>query len=401
MNAPVPTVSWLELSRHALTRADRLGLPTTALEDWRYVDVRPLAHVPTAPCLPVTAVDVAAHRIGVDTVVLVDGAPREDLAVGKPMVAVTDLFTQDQAQTAARHQRWLDALERCDDVSACWTLADLAGGLHLAARGPIPRPLHLVLISTGGVSGTRLVVELAPGAGLELVISHVALAPSRSSVGIEVELGAGSALHLDEIQHGGDGVHLHRHAWLTLARDASLAWSTAARGGDLVRFRTEAVLAAANAEVTLNGLSVLDGTRQAHQHVRVRHAAGMTRSAQLFKAIADGKAIASFDGLVAIAKGADGANAAQENHNLLLAKTARIDTRPQLDILADDVKASHGATVGQPAPDEIFYLRSRGLSQATALAMLTRGFADEVVLAMRNPQARALAERLVIGNLGR
>ena len=398
-DVPIAAAQWLELTSAARIRADQLGLPTTAAEDWRYVDVRPLAQVPTAPSLPVTAVDVAAHRIGLDTVVLVDGLLRQDLAQGEPPLAVEDLFAVGSAE--AHRERWLSSLAGTSDVSACWTLADLAGGLRLAVRGVAERPLHLLLISTGGASGARLVIDLAAGAALDLVISHVALAPSRSSIGIEVELGAGASLRLDEVQHGGDGVQLHRHAWLRLARDASLAWTTAARGGDLVRFRSEAVLAAANAEATLNGLSVLDGTRQAHHHVRVRHAAGMTRSAQLFKAIADGRAIASFDGLVAIAKGADGSNAAQENHNLLLARTARIDTRPQLDILADDVKASHGATVGQPSDDEVFYLRSRGLSHATALAMLTRGFADEVALAMRNPGARALAERLVIGNLGR
>ena len=400
-DVPIAAAQWLELTSAARIRAEQLGLPTTAAEDWRYVDVRPLAQVPTAPCLPVTAVDVAAHRIGLDTVVLVDGLLRQDLAQGEPALAVADLFAIGSAEAETHRQRWLGSLAATHDVSACWSLADLTGGLRLAVRGVAERPLHLLFISTGGASGARLVIDLAAGAVGEFVISHVALAPSRSSIGIEVELGAGASLRLDEVQHGGDGVQLHRHAWLRLARDASLAWTTAARGGDLVRFRSEAVLAAANAEATLNGLSVLDGTRQAHHHVRVRHAAGMTRSAQLFKAIADGRAIASFDGLVAIAKGADGSNAAQKNHNLLLARTARIDTRPQLDILADDVKASHGATVGQPSDDEVFYLRSRGLSHATALAMLTRGFADEVALAMRNPGARALAERLVIGNLGR
>ncbi|MBA3683685.1 MAG: SufD family Fe-S cluster assembly protein, partial [Planctomycetes bacterium] len=125
------------------------------------------------------------------------------------------------------------------------------------------------------------------------------------------------------------------------------------------------------------------------------------RSAQRFRNVADGRSSASFDGLVAIAKGADRANAEQENKNLLLTRTARIDTRPQLDILADDVKASHGATIGQPDQDEIFYLRSRGLSPVTALAMLTRGFAEEIVAALCDPTVRALAERMVVGNLGR
>jgi Fe-S cluster assembly protein SufD len=401
MSGAAPASPWLELTARARARAEALGLPTTALEAWRYVDVRPCARVPTAPAIPVTAAEVAPHRLGLDTVVLVDGALRDDLGHGEPAMAVEDVFALPAVEAAALAAGWGASLDASDDVSECWTLAELAGALRIRARGVAARPLHLLAIATGGASAARLVIELAPGAALDLVVTHVGLAACRTSVGIEVEVGPGAALRVDEVQYGAADAQLHRLARVSIARDANARWTTAARGADLVRFRTHATLAAVGAEATLDGLSVLAGARQAHQYVRVRHEAGPTTSAQLFKAVADERGIASFDGLVAIAKGADGSNAGQGNHNLLLARTARIDSRPQLDILADDVKASHGATVGQPSADEVFYLRSRGLPQATAIAMLTRGFADEVVTAMRNPAARALAQREIVGNLGR
>jgi Fe-S cluster assembly protein SufD len=126
---------------------------------------------------------------------------------------------------------------------------------------------------------------------------------------------------------------------------------------------------------------------------RVRHRAGPSQSAQLFKTLAGGSAVASFDGLVAIDRGADQSDAEQRNQNLLLSPKARVDTRPQLDILADDVKAGHGATVGQLSADELFYLRARGLPEARARALLTRGFAMEAVARLRLPTLRERVEQ--------
>lgn len=390
--------AWLDLRQRATVRAGDLGLPTPALEDWRYVDCAPLARVPTAAPLAITGAEVRPHLIGLDTIVLVDGRLREDLAVGEPAAAVDDLLVhRDGAALAAQ---WAQALAGTADIDACWSLADCAGALRIRARGAVERPLHVLSLATGGASGARLVVDCADGALLDLVVTHVALGPARSSLGIDVVLGRGAALRLDEVQDG-DGSHCHRGGTVRLAADAALDWTTAATGGALVRFRTDVRIAGAHAEARLAGIAVLDGERQAHHLVRVHHDIGEATSSQLFKAVADGRARTSFDGLIGVAKGADGTSAFQENHNLLLADTARADARPQLDILADDVKASHGATVGQPNPEEVFYLRSRGLDRAAAFALLTHGFAEEVVLAMRNAAARALAERVVVGRLGR
>jgi len=149
----------------------------------------------------------------------------------------------------------------------------------------------------------------------------------------------------------------------------------------------------------VNGLGIPRTDCQVHHCIRVVHAAGATASTQLFKTIAGAASLASFDGLVTIRAGADGSAAEQRHHSLLLSPKARVDTRPQLDILADDVKAAHGATVGRPDADELFYLRSRGLGEAQALAVLTRGFALAVVGLLHNPEARTLAERFVVGTM--
>ncbi len=399
------TNPWIAVRTAARARAQTLGLPTTAQEDWRYVDVRPLAADPTtwaASATAVAAADIDRHRLpGVPTLVLVDGKVVEASA-RYDSVAITPLGKLDEARRSALLGRWMAALAMEDDPTVCWSIADCAGGVHLAARGDAPVPLHLLVIASGGVQGCRVVIEVAQGAALELVITHVELAPARLSIAIEAQVGAGGRLQVDELQASGHAQPAGQHfsiVQLELGRDAQVAWTSAAQGGSLVRQRTAAVIAGQGATLELAGLLQLAGQRQAHVHTRVRHAAGNAASRQLFKTIVDGHAVASFDGLVAVDVGADGTDAQQRNHNLLLAPTARVDSRPQLDILADDVKASHGATVGRPDPEELFYLRSRGLGAEQALAVLNRGFANAVIERMRNPAARALAERVLIGTL--
>jgi Fe-S cluster assembly protein SufD len=138
--------------------------------------------------------------------------------------------------------------------------------------------------------------------------------------------------------------------------------------------------------VALAGLAEVHGQHQAHQWLRVCHAAGNSTSEQLYKNVLHEQARTSFDGCVQIIAGADGANARQQNRNLVLADTARADTRPQLDIKADDVKAAHGATVGQLDADELLYLRMRGLPLAAARALLTTGFSGEVLALLPHPE---------------
>ncbi len=303
-------------------------------------------------------------------------------------------------QEAVR-SRWAAALTAEDDVAACWSLADGGDGLYIeAASGE--RRLELWLVATGGRSGSRLAVEVGPGAGLDLVLRHIDLGAARASVGNDVQVAAGGRLRVDEVQasaSGGGTALALVSSRLELGSGATAHWVIGQQGGALVRHCLHARLGGAHGELRLGGLAVLDGSRQAHLLTRVAHEHGQTTSTQMVKTVLDGRSQASFDGLVAISAGADGADARQYHHNLLLSPNARADTRPQLDIAADDVQAAHGATVGRPNPDELFYLRSRGLGEGQALALLAHGFAAEVVLLLHNPGLRALADALLLGSM--
>lgn len=379
----------------AQARLAVLGLPTNAAEAWRYVDVKPLASPPATVPRTVSAAEVAHHRLpGCTLVVLVDGAFQTDLSDAAP--GVESLFALSPAEATALDQRWTRCAASADDLTSLWTLTDLAGGVRL--RGTTTTPVQILALATGGCSGARLIIEAARGTSIDLILHHVALGPARASIGLELDLAEGASVRVDELQLD-DTAQLFSLAWPRLGRDASLIWTSVGVGGQCVRSRSKGLLTGANASLSLAGLTVLAATRQAHQYLRVEHQVGDTGSQQVFKTIVDGKAVASFDGLVAIAKGADRSAAQQTNHNLLLSPGARADTRPQLDILADDVQAAHGATVGQINADELFYLRTRGLSEPTARALLIHGFAGEILEQLTNPAARALARRQILALL--
>jgi Fe-S cluster assembly protein SufD len=200
-------------------------------------------------------------------------------------------------------------------------------------------------------------------------------------------LAPGAALEIEDLPAPDAGVVLAASS-ATVAQDARLAGRIAQTGGALVRHRVDASLDASGASCAIHAATAVRGSSQAHILTRVVHAAGPSRSDQLVKAVLRDSSRASFDGVVTMLKGADGSAATQQDRNLVLAPTARADTRPQLDIRADEVEASHGATVGALDEDELTYLRARGLAAGDARDLLTRAFLDEVLLGF-DPAAQA------------
>lgn len=334
----------------ALRRAASLGLPTTASEDWRYVDVRPLQKNPTG-------LTAHPHPISTDTSI-VDGA----FVVPGPF----GTLTVDQARTDG------ERLAQEHEAPACWSWTGERRHLRLVGR----QSLKVVHQATTGVTGWRLLLDLAPGADVDLNLMHVIWGDARASVGIIITLGQGARLRVSEVML--QTCQLFVHVDAQVERDATIAWTSASRGGELLRWRGVVDLVATGAHADIAAVDQVAGHDQAHRHLRLRHRVGPTTSTQLFKTVLNDHAIASFDGLVDVAKGADGANAEQLSRTLLLSPTARGDTRPQLDVHADEVKAGHGATIGQLNADELLYLRMRGLAPDQAKVLLIDGFVREV-----------------------
>ncbi len=334
----------------ALARAGALGLPTTALEDWRYVDVKPLR----ATLVPIETVPEAMTGPSV-----IDGTFVEP----GPFTVPSD---DDRRADGER-------LGQEAEAPACWSWTGDCRHLRVAGR----QSLTLSHQATTGITGWRLLLDLAPGAEVDLVLTHHIWHGARASVGLVVRLGQGARLTVNEVAPSTGG-QLFIQADVRVDRDATVTWTSASRGSDLLRWRGVVDLAATGAHADIAAVDQVADHHQAHRHLRVRHLVGPTTSTQLFKTVLNDHAIASFDGLVDVAKGADGANAVQLSRTLLLSPTARGDTRPQLDIHADEVKAGHGATIGQLDADELLYLRMRGLATEQAKGLLIYGFVHEV-----------------------
>ncbi len=371
--------SGADLRSLAGARLAELGLPTSALEDWRYVRCDALKNDLEAST--VRAPSPGASSFGsAPTLVLHNGVITTLTTIGPFALLAPERSVEALVALA---------IPASDDHAWLWSLAD--GGMRQVIRVPAGEHRLAILNQvTSGQSGWRLRLDVAANAQLDLVVRHVAVGPARSCPGIDLQVGAGAQVRISETSQGPWHSLLTSHTCESAA-DSTVRWVSATAGGCCVRWQTRATLVGHGASVDLHGIAVVRGDHQAHHLTRVVHAVPHTSSNQLVKAILHDKAATSFDGVVRILPGAIGSSAQQQNRNLLLSDQARADTRPQLDIKADDVQAAHGATVGQLDQEELLYLRMRGLSAAQATSLLTTGFLDEVLDLMPDIATRALA----------
>lgn len=205
------------------------------------------------------------------------------------------------------------------------------------------------------------------------------------------------AEHVKTVVGGRNQVHIATTRAI-LGRDSNFDSFIFAAGAKLVRQEVEVELNASGAHANAHGLFALRGEQHADQHVNLLHNAAHTTSDQLFKMVLDDESRGVFTGRLEIAKDAQKVDASQLNKNLVLSKKSHVDTRPQLIVHADDVKCAHGATVGQLSSDEVFYLQSRGLTQARAQKILCHAFASDAVMHIKAPSLRAYVSDLLYEN---
>jgi Fe-S cluster assembly protein SufD len=221
---------------------------------------------------------------------------------------------------------------------------------------------------------------------------------------VEVRVGEGAVLRHERVQRDSDEAFHFGTLRAEVAKGGQYHSRTLSFGARLSR-QQPWVRLAEGAEVSLDGLALLDDHQVADTHSFLLHAEPHATSHQLHKCIVDGKARAIFNGQIRVAPHAQGTDARQQSRNLLLSESARVDTKPQLEIYADDVKCSHGATVGQLDPEELFYLQSRGLNSDDARNLLTYGFAADVlnripVASLRRALRQLVMARTQAGSLG-
>ena len=401
-------------ARHAVIRRRRadgferfmaLGLPGPKSEAWKYTPLGRLARTAfvLSPAIRVARADIEPY--------LVDGAMHFVFVNGHFSADLSDAESDDQRATIASVAGALErgdpavlaAVSESDAGRALSALNDafMADGclIRLAAGHALERPVQLLFVSVGqdhaAMISPRNLVVLGDGARLDLIESHVMLGAPGTLTNLvnHVVIGRGGALRHDRLQIGvADGTLIGKTHY-ELAADARLTQTLATLGGALVRNEIGAVMAGAGIEAGFNGVYFTRGRQHVDNNILVDHAAPGSLSDQFYKGILDGQSRAVFAGRIVVRRDAQKTNAYQANNNLLLSPDAEIDTKPELEIFADDVKCSHGATAGELDERELFYLRSRGLDPATARSVLTFAFAGAVLERFANPgiarQARA------------
>lgn len=401
--------AWLAaLRRHALEAFAAQGLPHTRLEEWRYTNLTRFAKLdfeaaPEPAALP-SRQQIEQHAAPVfacGLYVFVDGRFAPDLSTlaseaGVHVESLREVWRREPDALRGRLGALLDP--KLQPLAALASALFEDGALlRLPSGAQLADPLHLVFVATRGdarrACAPRVLIDAGAGSRASLIVDYVTLgdAPGLSNAVTEVHLAAGSRIDLIALQRESDASFHFSATAAVLGRDARFGHHALALGGGLVRNDLEVRLAAEGAEAVLNGLFVGAGDEVVDNHSLVDHAAPHGTSRQLYKGILGGRSRGVFRGRVRVCPGAQQTSAEQSNPNLLLGTRASIDTKPQLEILTDDVQCSHGASIGQLDEEALFYLRSRGISEKRARRALTHGFAQQVLAALPVP---ALAEQL-------
>jgi Fe-S cluster assembly protein SufD len=400
--------AWLAAHRRAAIAAFAArGLPSTREEEWRYTNLAPLAALPLSLAEPVRVEradleELATPLFACSLYAFANGRALPELssAPGLPGGARCDSLAALFADGASPIEAHLD---HCVDIKlhpfAALNSAFVSDGAVVRApRGvAFEQPLHLVFASIADarprMTHPRAVVVAEAGSRVTIVQDHVSLGdgPGFTNAVTEVHVGAGATVHWVLLQRENDA-HFHvSNLSVRQERDSSFSGHTLTLGGRFVRNDAGVLLAGEGAECTLDGLFVGGGVSLIDNHTEVDHAVPHGTSRELYKGVIGGAARGVFRGRVIVRPDAQKTSASQSNANLLLGARAEIDTKPQLEIYADDVKCSHGSTIGRLDENALFYLRSRGLSEPRARDLLMRAFALEV---LEHLPARALAEGL-------
>jgi Fe-S cluster assembly protein SufD len=255
--------------------------------------------------------------------------------------------------------------------------------VHVAKGRAEPAAIHLLFVSTRAdlASHPRVLVLAERGSDCTVIEDFVALHEGAYLVNAVTEIGVADTARVRHVRLQRDSMAAFHIATcgVRLGRDARYTGTSVALGARISRYNLGIAQAGEGAQCQIDGLALIGGRQLADTHSLLDHAAPNGRSRQLHKCIVGGAGHAVFNGKIFVRRGAQLTDAAQQSRNLLLSERAHVDTKPQLEIFADDVKCAHGATVGQLDPDQVFYLKSRGLSEATARDLLTFAFAAEIV----------------------
>ena len=404
----------MHLRKAGLARFSESNYPTLRDEDWRFTNVKPIAELPFRPTIDPLDRELGQEQLG-NLIFGQLGTDRLVFVDGHFSAALSQIDDQPSGVTVTHLASGLAGLERelgglsggDDDPFVALNDAFFTDGalIQIGDAQRLAKPVHLLFVTTAGGDGeaTHIRNWIVAGANSQgtIIESHLSLGQAASVTNVVTELRIGDGADIEHIKFQDQSNRAFHLASLysELGRATKYAFHSIALGARLSRNNLRMRLAQPGTECVLNGLYMLRGQQLADHHMIVEHAAPHCDSHEYFNGILDDQSRGVFHGRILVQPGAQKTDAKQTNKNLLLSDDATANTKPQLEIYADDVKCTHGATIGEMDDDAIFYLRARGLDTPTARRMLLHGFAGEIVERIRHDAVREELNALVLGRL--
>jgi len=403
------------LRKAAIARFDDMGFPGPRDEDWKFTNLAPLARLSFAPVHGYERNGLSLKKLqqvafGLDEgirLAFVNGHYAADLssAAGLPNgVVVSSLAAAFEAHPEiveahlARHASY----ERRPFTALNTALFQDGAFLFVPKNVVVEQPIHLLYVSTASgeptMSHPRNLVVVGSNSQVRLVESYLGLGDDTYFTNAITEIIAADNAVIDHYKVQQESESAFHVATTQIHQDRTSNFSSLyiGLGGRLVRNEVRVVLDAEGCECTLNGLYVAGNQQHMDNFTVIDHARAHCASHELYKGILDGKAHGVFNGKIFVHQDAQKTDAKQTNQTLLLSDDATINTKPQLEIYADDVKCTHGATVGQLDAESIFYLRSRGIGAQEARSLLTFAFANDIVSRIKLESLRAQLEEFLL-----
>lgn len=407
--------SWVfPLRKAGIARFAELGFPTLKHEDWRFTNIAPIAKLPFKPQLApardgLKASDINNFTFGklaATRLVFINGHYAADLSTpGQlPRGVTVQSLAQALASDSGLLQKHLARYAQTEDnaFTALNTAFFQDGAfVHVPPGTTVEKPVHVVFVSTANQSGATLnprnLIVAEKDSRLTVLESYASIADASYFTNAVTELVAGEGAVVEHCKFQDESQSAFHIAAIQaqLGRSCNFISHSIATGARLSRNNIRTTLAGEGLECVLNGLYLTKADQLADHHMVVEHAQPHCNSHEYYNGILDGRSKGVFHGRILVRQAAQKTDAKQTNKNLLLSDEATADTKPQLEIYADDVKCTHGATVGQLNEESIFYLRTRGIDFETARRMLIHAFAGEIIERIRHAPAREEMDRLV------
>jgi Fe-S cluster assembly protein SufD len=406
--------SWIhQIRRQAIARFGELGFPTTHQEEWKYTNVAPLVRIPFQPATeqanglsaealalsPLAALSLA-RLVFVNGVYSHEFSSTAGLPEGVQLASLAEALAGEAGRSGEleQHLARYAAYDRQPFVALNTAFLEQGAFLRIPPGLVLEQPIHLLFVSTGDevprVSHPRSLILADRESQVALIESYVGLGEAAYFTNAVTEIAVGESAVVEHYKLQQESRRAFHMATMQVHLERSSVFSNqnVSLGGALVRNDLTAVLDGEGAECTLNGLYLGTGRQHVDNHTTLDHARPHCSSHEIYRGILDGKASGVFNGGIIVRQDAQKTNAKQSNRNLLLSQDAVINTKPQLEIWADDVRCTHGATVGQIDQEALFYLRTRGMDLQAARDMLTYAFASEPLGQMKVQAVRRWVE---------